>query len=230
MRKKRNSIPADHMDKVVADYLNGASTVELANRYSVTPPAIAYQLKKKGVSLRTRSELNHMRAPVDVDELLRLIDEANLSQREIAERLGVSLPTIERTLRRIGVKSNKGRGSPMEKNYFWNGGRTIDSDGYVLLKVPDHPFADNRGYVREHRLVMEEHLGRYLDPEEVVHHIDGNHQNNDIGNLELFQTNGKHLHHELTGQTPNYTPEGLQRMRENALRLNRQRYAPTHQE
>jgi len=37
----------------------------------------------------------------------------------------------------------------------------------------------------EHRLVMEQHLGRYLLPTEIVHHRDSNRQNNDISNLEM---------------------------------------------
>jgi len=40
----------------------------------------------------------------------------------------------------------------------------------------------------EHRLVMEQHLGRKLLPKENVHHKDGDRLNNDISNLELWST------------------------------------------
>lgn len=36
--------------------------------------------------------------------------------------------------------------------------------GYYEVKCPGHPFCDNKGYVREHRLVLEEHL-RVNEPE-----------------------------------------------------------------
>jgi hypothetical protein len=59
---------------------------------------------------------------------------------------------------------------------------------------------------------MEEKLGRYLLRSEVVHHIDGNPQNNHPDNLMVFQTNALHLKDELTGKVPNWTPEGFANM------------------
>lgn len=74
----------------------------------------------------------------------------------------------------------------------WRGGRKIREDGYIMARNPDHPLASD-GYVLEHRLVMEQHLGRFLLPEEVVHHIDGNPSNNDINNLQLFASQSDHI-------------------------------------
>jgi len=66
----------------------------------------------------------------------------------------------------------------------------IDHRGYVLIWCPDHPSRKDstKPYVLEHRLVMEKHLGRYLEPHEHVHHIDGNRANNTLKNLELWTT------------------------------------------
>ena len=65
-------------------------------------------------------------------------------------------------------------------------GGHVNTQGYVMIFKPNHPNANNVGYVREHRLVMEEYLGRYLNNDEVVHHINGNKSDNRIENLELM--------------------------------------------
>lgn len=64
-------------------------------------------------------------------------------------------------------------------------GRRKHLEGYILVYSPDNPSADRGGYVLEHRLVMEKHLGRYLSSDEIVHHINGNKADNRIENLEL---------------------------------------------
>ena len=46
--------------------------------------------------------------------------------------------------------------------------------GYLNIYQPSHSSADGRGYVHEHRYVMEQHLVRILKADEVVDHIKGN--------------------------------------------------------
>ena len=89
-------------------------------------------------------------------------------------------------------------GKKREQNPNWRGGRKIRKDGYTLVIAPDdHPSPAyvTRGtkYILEHRYVMEQHLGRYLDPKEVIHHKDGNPRNNSIDNLRLFASQAEHI-------------------------------------
>jgi len=85
---------------------------------------------------------------------------------------------------------------------LWKGGRFLDKDGYLKVYRPSHPAADVRGYVLEHRLAMEEMLGRRLLPEEVVHHEDGNRTNNARENLNLFPTQKEHRNYHVKGDRP----------------------------
>jgi hypothetical protein len=71
----------------------------------------------------------------------------------------------------------------------------LSSDGYVRVRAPEgHPRADHNGFIPEHILVMEEHLGRNLvfhgprDPRnELAHHKNRNRSDNRIENLVLMR-------------------------------------------
>lgn len=72
----------------------------------------------------------------------------------------------------------------------WKGGRVVQN-GYVKVWIdPDSPYAsmaDSGGYVKEHRLVVAESLGRPLESIETVHHVNGDRQDNRLENLQLRQ-------------------------------------------
>lgn len=65
-------------------------------------------------------------------------------------------------------------------------------DKRVYLKVHTHPHCNAEGYVLLSRLIVEHLLGRYLNPQERVHHIDGNRYNNDPDNLQVFESQSPH--------------------------------------
>jgi hypothetical protein len=72
-------------------------------------------------------------------------------------------------------------------NGNWKGGKTRHKKGYVMVWAPNHPRATpSCKYVFEHILVMEDHLGRHLLPDENVHHRYGVKDDNRIENLELW--------------------------------------------
>lgn len=77
-------------------------------------------------------------------------------------------------------------------------GRKRTPAGYVALCIKAHPNSDKtNGYIFEHRIVMESYLGRYLEENEIVHHINEKKHDNRIENLEIMER-GEHtrLHHK----------------------------------
>src|SRR3990167_11065751 len=107
----------------------------------------------------------------DYRDLLTPLCDGKRSSKEISKLTGLSQKYIQKLMLRYNFpRLKQGDSYYMEKNYFWKGGRIVDKSGYILLKNNEHPFCNSGGYVREHRLVMEKHLGRYLQPKEVVHH------------------------------------------------------------
>lgn len=66
----------------------------------------------------------------------------------------------------------------------WRGQRRVFNErGYAMRHCPKHPCARSNHYVYEHTLVVEEMLGRPLERGEIVHHKNGDPQDNRPENL-----------------------------------------------
>jgi hypothetical protein len=154
----------------------------------------------------------------NTERIISLYD-GTRSSIEIAQIVGLS----PRYVRKIAIKFSLPRlgegGRHGEKNHQFVSGRRIDFDGYVMVTAPeDHPYARLRSLrlaktIFEHRLVMEQGLGRYLLPTEVVDHIDGLTLHNDPANLRLFQKNGDHLRETITGLPKRISVSGIRNIK-----------------
>ena len=77
-----------------------------------------------------------------------------------------------------------------ENHHNWNGGIYRENKRYVYIRIDKHK------YVKEHRLVMEKHLGRKLLRSEVVHHLNHNPKDNRLENLKLYSSHTEHMRQE----------------------------------
>jgi len=67
---------------------------------------------------------------------------------------------------------------------------------YIFVYFPEHPKANFYGLVLEHRVLIEAKIGRLLERDEQVHHINEAKDCNDIDNLQLMSiSEHSRLHH-----------------------------------
>ncbi|MBI2007744.1 HNH endonuclease [Candidatus Saccharibacteria bacterium] len=126
--------------------------------------------------------------PLDLQKVNQIYElfEAGSMISEIVTQVGTNRETVRQYLlkrytpgqkRRTVLKNfrqPKGKSSPN-----WQGGRQVTKTGYIRIWTSRYASA------LEHRLVMEQHLGRKLSRDEVIHHINGNNADNRIKNLQL---------------------------------------------
>jgi hypothetical protein len=77
----------------------------------------------------------------------------------------------------------------------WKGRRLELKQGRISaiqVQMPEHPCSNAQGYVYQHRLIIEQELGRYLTDNELVHHLDLDPTNNDLSNLILLNSASEH--------------------------------------
>lgn len=76
---------------------------------------------------------------------------------------------------------------------------SVGERGYILALVPWHPKATKQNFIYLHRLIAEAKMGRYLKDDEIVHHIDGNSENNHWDNLQVMTQSEHAKEHFLDG-------------------------------
>lgn len=141
--------------------------------YYLNPSGVWFTIRKPTAGKPYRSFNYH-----------RATDCSNCGQEMFTKR--------NRTVRSFCSRKCTDAGNSGPNNHGWKGGRRVNHLGYVVLADPTHPQGNN-GLIKEHRLVMEQKLGRFLERHEVVHHIDCDKQNNDPANLVVMDKS-QHAH------------------------------------
>lgn len=177
----------DEQERVICErYIAGESALALAREFVCSDITLRRVLGRNNVSRRRGPGLRSW-TQAQVAEIKERWY-AGESQHSIGKSLGVSQTAISKLLLFHGIPPVR-RTAVGSRVASWKGGRVGVAGGYlgVLVNAAD-PMASMRqsaGYVLEHRLVMARAMGRPLTPQESVHHINGDRQDNRIENLQL---------------------------------------------
>lgn len=125
--------------------------------------------------------------------------ETTEKQRAAGRKAGASRRGKKCTEEQIKRMSEAQKGRYRHKTKY-GGFAKQRADGYIAIYAPKHPACTADGMVMEHRLVMEENIGRYLTENEVVHHKNHKRNDNRIENLQLMTISEHARFHMLERQ------------------------------
>lgn len=187
MSRKRTDLTISDLELRNLYVEQGLSMKAIGDRLGIGASSVLGRLRKANVLTRPRRTAL-------TRELLEAAIGRGEWQAEIARGFGVSDAAVAHQMKHHGLVAPKGwHGARGSTNPGWKGGRTVNARGYVMLLRPDHPYADKRGRVMEHRLVVEAREGRYLLPGEVVHHMNHVTGDNRPENLMLLPDHSSHM-------------------------------------
>lgn len=167
-------------------YASGLTADALATRYGVSKKTILRHLERLGVQRRTLRKVTP-----EVESRIVELARQGMSVKQAEKELGLEATVIREYAARNGERFKDS----------YHAGFITTGNGYRMVPAPDHPGKDSKGYVREHVLVAEKVLGRYLLAHEIAHHRDRNKANNAPGNIEVMTLSEHARLHASAGDT-----------------------------
>lgn len=182
-------------DEILMDLFNNkkVNQTEIAEIYKVQLPAVHKHLLKLGV-LKPNQKMNKFSHHIKLTdpELIKQYSIEGKTAEELSLVCGINKINVYPHLKRLGIFV------PIKainrKRYVGKYRK-----GYPYKYVPKNSRSFKRGLVPIHLLVMEEHIGRPVAKNEVVHHIDLDRGNYNIENLCLCKNKSEHgkLHWQI---------------------------------
>ena len=141
------------------------------------------QIASKRHELGIKGQNGHIWSDEELDILQ--MNGGKLFDHEIQEMMPhLSINQIGSKRRKLGIKGRPTRISKNKKVEYKGKTFTLDSKNFNYA-------AGKNEYL--HRVKMEDKIGRKLEAGEIVHHINGNHHDDDENNLYLYKNHREHM-------------------------------------
>jgi len=180
-------------EQLKSEYEQLGSMLKIAKKYGVSKKLVMNRMNRHGIKRNRRPKWKDTVAQIAAHF------KCGATTAGVAKVTGYSSSSVVQAARELGFKLT----DPLHKGFI------TTHNGYRMIPAPaGHPRADSKGYIREHRLVMEQELGRLLATDEVVHHINHVKTDNRIENLELTTLSEHTRHHKKgsVGRGPDKKP------------------------
>lgn len=191
----------------LGEYYKHNTQLELAEMFNVGRSTIQTRLRKYGIKAIERRGGKNKINFIDRETLYNLYVIEEYSAIDIGKRYGVDKSLVLARLQDFNIKRRNGHearntkhkeskwcgaNNPSYKNGFFKTASGYYSKYVLPSDIASHR-ADKNHKIYLHVYIFENYLGRKLETDEVIHHIDLDKTNNDINNLMLFPTSKEHL-------------------------------------
>lgn len=200
----------DFYVKLAKEYAHGANCTFLAKKYDYSPMHILRIVRDHGVRVRTQAEsilgkpnLKKRKFAIAEEEEMCKLYRKGKTEKQIARKYNWTESGVSTVLKRNAVPTRKNLHTGKHGKFVsrWKGGWSRDKCGHIRLQMPFNPRAYIGGYVIRARYLVEQHLGRSLKSNEVVHHINCIPNDDRIENLQVMDKRDHiQLHTKLRSQ------------------------------